>query len=62
MSELQLIFWPQEIRNVINFVHNKQILVLKLNEYEQNLSDTSKVCKGVIAFYFFLARLKTRKF
>lgn len=39
LSELQKIFWPQEIRNVINFVHNKQILVLKFDEYEWNLSD-----------------------
>ena len=54
MSELQQIFWPQEIRNVINYVHNKQILVLKLNEYEWNLSDTSNLCKGVIAFDFSL--------
>ena len=54
MSELQQIFWPQEIRNVINYVHNKQILVLKLNEYEWNLSDTSNVCKGVNAYLTFL--------
>ena len=46
LSELQKIFWPQEIRNVINFVHNKQILVLKFDEYEWNLSDPRNESKS----------------
>ena len=58
MSEMQNIFGQHEIRNVINYVHitDKQILVLKLNEFELNLSNPR-----FFFFHFSLQELKNEK-
>ena len=55
---MQKILCQHEIRNVINYVHitDKQILVLKLNEFELNLSNP------IFFFHFSLQELKQKNY